>query len=194
MVAPAAIARRPAVMSAVCAVLAVLLLAAGGLFLYLRVELLSPEALLEAVADGFRALSDGAVTAPRRQAVETERGAVLTMAGRRAGGPVVVKLVGIFPGNAAHGEEAHQAVICLLDAETGAVRRRLAGIDGEELVDVRFSDDGQLLASVTWDSHVAIVWDVGSGAQRTEFPTSEGGESTPPPDGPDDDMLLIDFH
>ena len=58
-------------------------------------------ALLDAVAEGFQALSAGAVEAPPRQAVAADDGSVLTMAGRRAGSPVVVKLVGVFPGNVA---------------------------------------------------------------------------------------------
>ena len=51
---PARIARRPAVLSTVCAVLAVLLLAAGGLFLYLRVELLSADHFADRAVEALR--------------------------------------------------------------------------------------------------------------------------------------------
>ncbi len=54
MAATARIDRRPAVLSAVCAVLAVLLLAAGGLFLYLRVELLSADHFADRAVDALR--------------------------------------------------------------------------------------------------------------------------------------------
>jgi len=60
--------------------------------------LISPGALIDAVADGFRAVSSGEMDAPPRQGVAGDGGTVLTMPGRRAGGPVVVKLVGLFPG------------------------------------------------------------------------------------------------
>ena len=45
------------------------------------------------------------------------------MAGRRAGSPVAVKLVGVFPGNVELGLEPHPAVICLFDATTGRAWR-----------------------------------------------------------------------
>ena len=73
--------------------------------------LLSPEALLDAVSAGLQAVSAGAFSAPPRQSIAAERGAFLTMAGRRADSPVVVKLVGVFPGNVALGLEPHPAVI-----------------------------------------------------------------------------------
>src|SRR3954462_10184622 len=88
---------------------------------------LEPEALLDAVAEGFQALSSGAVAAPPRQGIDLPDGAFLTMPGRRAGGPVVVKLVGLFAGNAAQGLDTHPAVICLFDATTGHC---LAVMDG----------------------------------------------------------------
>src|SRR3954468_2608798 len=46
--------RGPAVLSVVCAVLAVLLLAAGGIFLYLRVELLSADHFADRAVDALR--------------------------------------------------------------------------------------------------------------------------------------------
>jgi alanine dehydrogenase len=124
--------------------------------------LLEPEALLEAVADGFRALSDGAVTAPPRQAVETERGAVLTMAGRRAGGAVVVKLVGVFPDNAARGHEPHPALICLLDAETGVA---LALMDGDHVTAMRTAAASALSVRLAARADARVLAVVGAGVQ-----------------------------
>src|SRR3954469_21832611 len=46
--------RRPAVLSVVCAVLAVLLLAAGGIFLYLRVQLLSSDHFADRAVSALR--------------------------------------------------------------------------------------------------------------------------------------------
>src|SRR5262245_59589956 len=86
--------------------------------------LLEPDALIDAVADGFRALSSGLVAAPPRQGVAADGGTVLTMPGRRDGGPVVVKLVGLFPGR----EPSHPALLCVIDAASGLA---LAVMDGE---------------------------------------------------------------
>jgi alanine dehydrogenase len=135
--------------------------------------LLAPEALLDAVADGFRALSAGALTAPPRQAVETERGAVLTMAGRRAGGPVVVKLVGVFPGNAARGLEAHPAVICLLDGETGIA---LALMDGEHVTAMRTAAAAALSVRLAARADARVLAVIGAGVQaRAHLSVMAGG-------------------
>src|SRR3954453_12449902 len=77
--------------------------------------LISADALIEAVAGGFRALSSGEMDAPPRQGVKADGGIVLTMPGRRAGGPVVVKLVGLFPGH----DPSHPAMLCVIDAASG---------------------------------------------------------------------------
>src|SRR4051794_36320066 len=123
---------------------------------------LDPAALLEAVSEGLQALSAGAVTAPPRQAVAADDGALLTMAGRRAGGPFVVKLVGLFAGNAALGLETHQAVIALFDATTG---RCLAVMDGEHITALRTAAAAALSvrALAREDARVAAI--VGSGVQ-----------------------------
>src|SRR3954454_12843530 len=80
---------------------------------------LDPAAVLDAVSSGFQALSAGGVDAPPRQAVSGDDGSVLVMSGRAVGGPVAVKLVGVFPGNASVGLDVHLATIVLLDATTG---------------------------------------------------------------------------
>src|ERR1700753_1538276 len=95
---------------------------------------LDPRALLDAVAAGLQALAPGTLPAPPPSGAAVADGALLTMPGHRAGGPVVVKLVGVFPGNAALGLESHQAVICLFDATTG---RGLALMDGEHITALR---------------------------------------------------------
>jgi alanine dehydrogenase len=91
---------------------------------------LDPVALLDAVSSGLQALSAGAVDAPPRSAVAGEGGSLLTMAGRTAPGPLVVKLVGVFPGNASVGLDTHLATLCLFDPTTG---RCLAMMDGEHI-------------------------------------------------------------
>ena len=124
--------------------------------------LLDPLALLDAVSVGFQALSAGAVEAPPRQAVAADGGSVLTMAGRRAGSPVAVKLVGVFPGNVALGLEPHPAVICLLDATTGAC---LALMDGEHITGLRTAAGAALSTRALARADASVLAIVGAGVQ-----------------------------
>ena len=108
------------------------------------------------------ALSSGAVEAPPRQAVAADGGSVLTMAGRRAGSPVAVKLVGVFPGNVELGLEPHPAVICLLDATTG---RCLALMDGEAITGLRTAAGSALSVRALARDDARVLAVVGSGVQ-----------------------------
>jgi ornithine cyclodeaminase/alanine dehydrogenase-like protein (mu-crystallin family) len=123
---------------------------------------LDPEALLEAVAEAFVALSSGGFDAPPRQAVRADAGSVLTMAGRRAGSPVAVKLVGVFPGNVELGLEPHPAVICLFDATTG---RCLALMDGEAITALRTAAGSALSVRALARAEASALAVVGSGVQ-----------------------------
>ena len=124
--------------------------------------MLDPGALLDAVAEGFMALSSGAVEAPPRQAVAADGGSVLTMAGRRAGSPVAVKLVGVFPGNVELGLEPHPAVICLFDASTG---RALALMDGEAITGLRTAAASAVSVRALAREDARVLAVVGSGVQ-----------------------------
>src|SRR3954452_7577074 len=123
---------------------------------------LDPAALLDAVGAGLQALSAGAVDAPPRTGVQSEHGSLLTMAGRRDGGPFVVKLVGVFSGNAALGLESHQAVIALFDATTG---RCLAVMDGEHITALRTAAAAALSVRALAREDVRVAAIVGSGVQ-----------------------------
>jgi ornithine cyclodeaminase/alanine dehydrogenase-like protein (mu-crystallin family) len=125
-------------------------------------SLLDPEALLEAVAEGFGALASGAFEAPPRQGVAVDGGSVLTMSGRRAGSPVAVKLVGVFPGNVGLGLDPHPAVICLLDATTGAC---LALMDGEAITALRTAAASAVATRVLAREDARVLAVVGSGVQ-----------------------------
>jgi ornithine cyclodeaminase/thiomorpholine-carboxylate dehydrogenase len=83
-------------------------------------RLLDPDALLDALADEFKALSDGSLSAPRRNEVSTgDPGFLMAMPVYRPGREITVKLVSVFHGNDAFGVPSHQALICLFDAATG---------------------------------------------------------------------------
>jgi alanine dehydrogenase len=120
--------------------------------------LLEPGALVDAVAGGFRALSAGELSAPPRQAVEVERGTVLTMPGRRAGGPVVIKLVGLFPDSA----DSHPALICVIDADTG---QALAAMDGGHVTAMRTAAGSALSVRLAARPDARVLSVVGSGVQ-----------------------------
>jgi alanine dehydrogenase len=124
--------------------------------------LLEPEAVLDTVADAFRALSAGAVTAPPRSGVELPGGALLTMSGRRAGGAVVVKLVGVFPGNVALGLDPHPALICLFDAATG---HALALMDGEYVTGIRTAAAAALSVRLLARPDARVLAVIGAGVQ-----------------------------
>lgn len=123
---------------------------------------LDPVAVIEAVSVAFQALSAGAVDAPPRQSVAGDAGAVLVMSGRAAGGPVAVKLVGVFPGNAAVGLDAHLAIVCLLDATTG---RALALMDGEAITALRTAAGSALAVRACAREDASVLAVVGSGVQ-----------------------------
>src|SRR3954452_15590224 len=123
---------------------------------------LDANALLDAVSAAMQALSAGAVTAPPRSGVQLDAGALLTMPGHRAGGPIVVKLVGVFNGNVALGLEAHQAVICLFDASTG---RCLALMDGEHITALRTAAAAALAVRACAREDARTLAVVGSGVQ-----------------------------
>jgi ornithine cyclodeaminase/alanine dehydrogenase-like protein (mu-crystallin family) len=123
---------------------------------------LDPPSWLDAVSVGFQALSAGAADAPPRQAVSGEDGSVLVMGGRVADGPIAVKLVGVFPGNAAVGLDVHLATVVLLDATTG---RALALMDGEVITALRTAAGSALATRACAREDVAVLAVVGSGVQ-----------------------------
>jgi alanine dehydrogenase len=121
-------------------------------------RLVSPAALVDAVADGFRALSSGEMDAPPRQGVAADGGTVLTMPGRRAGGPVVVKLVGLFPGR----DPSHPALLCVIDAGSGLP---LALMDGGWITAMRTAAAAALSVRLSAREDARVLAVVGSGVQ-----------------------------
>jgi ornithine cyclodeaminase/alanine dehydrogenase-like protein (mu-crystallin family) len=123
---------------------------------------LEPTALLDAVSGAFQALSAGAADAPPRQAVSGEDGSMLIMGGRVADGPIAVKLVGVFAGNAAIGLDVHLATVVLADATTG---RTLALMDGEAITALRTAAGSALATRACAREDASVLAVVGSGVQ-----------------------------
>src|SRR2546430_1890824 len=97
--------------------------------------LLDLDRLLDALEDGFRAVSSGKVEVPGRTAVTAEHDGWLgTMPGYGAGLGLGVNLVSVFPHNDPAGLPSHQALIALFDPETGSP---LAVMDGTRITAIR---------------------------------------------------------
>src|SRR4051794_1848958 len=123
---------------------------------------LDPAALLDAVSGGLQALSDGGVESVPRQSIAGDGGTVLMMGGRAGAGPVAVKLVSYFTGNRAVGLDTHLALVCLLDATTGAA---LALMDGDVITGLRTAAAAALSVRACAREAASVVAVVGSGVQ-----------------------------
>jgi alanine dehydrogenase len=120
------------------------------------------DALLDALGDGFMALSAGEVDAPDRNGLTTDRGFMLAMPAWRRGGPVAVKLVSVFEENDPAIVPTHQALICLLDEEDGRVRTVM---DGTYVTAVRTNGAASLSARLLARPDAAVLAIVGAGVQ-----------------------------
>jgi ornithine cyclodeaminase/alanine dehydrogenase-like protein (mu-crystallin family) len=118
--------------------------------------------MLDVLAQGFAALSDGRVVAPGRTGINTPDGFLGTMPGWIPGGPMGVKLVTAFHGNPAQGLPGHQALICLFDPENGAP---LAVMDGTHITALRTAGGAALSAKILArpDAHTLAI--IGGGVQ-----------------------------
>jgi alanine dehydrogenase len=121
-------------------------------------RLLDPRALLDALADGFRALTKGDVTAPDRNEVTLDNGAfLLGMPGRR-GATMAVKVVTVFESSV----PSHLATIGLYDVDTGACR---AFIDGTYITALRTSAAAALATDLLAREDARTLAIVGAGVQ-----------------------------
>ena len=97
------------------------------------VALLDPQALLDALRDGFVALTSGEVTAPgRNQLTMPDEAFLLGMPGRLRDGAMTVKVVTVFEQH----DPSHLATIGLYDPHSGACR---AFMDGTYITAIRTS-------------------------------------------------------
>jgi alanine dehydrogenase len=126
-------------------------------------RLLDPDALLDALAEGFRALSDGLVAAPKRNEVSVpDTGFLLAMPAYQHGREVTVKLVSVFHGNERLGIPGHQALICLFDPETGTP---LSVMDGTYITALRTAGAAALSTRLLAGTDTRVLAIVGAGVQ-----------------------------
>jgi ornithine cyclodeaminase/thiomorpholine-carboxylate dehydrogenase len=119
--------------------------------------------LLDALAEGFKALSEGHVDAPKRIGVTVpDTGFLLSMPAYQQGLEITVKMVSVFHDNHRFGIPSHQAIICLFDAQTGSP---LSFMDGTYITGLRTAGAAALSTRLLArsDSHVLAI--IGAGVQ-----------------------------
>jgi alanine dehydrogenase len=126
-------------------------------------RLLDLDALLEALAEGFRALSSGLVDAPKRSGVSVPNtGFLLAMPAYQQGREVTVKLVSVFHDNKRLGIPSHQALICLFDPQTGTP---LSFMDGTYITALRTAGAAALSTRLLARTDTRVLAIVGAGVQ-----------------------------
>jgi ornithine cyclodeaminase/thiomorpholine-carboxylate dehydrogenase len=126
-------------------------------------RLLDLRALLAALADGFRALTAGEVTAPPRNELAGPGEAfLLGMPGRIGDGLMAVKVVTVYERNLERGLPSHLATIGLYDNATGACR---AFLDGTYITAIRTSAAAAVACDVLARPEARSLAIVGAGVQ-----------------------------
>jgi alanine dehydrogenase len=126
-------------------------------------RLLDPDALLDALAEGFRAQSSGLVDAAKRNGVSVPNtGFLLAMPAYQQGREVTVKLVSVFHDNKRLGIPSHQALICLFDPETGTP---ISFMDGTYITALRTAGAAALSTRLLARTDTRVLAIVGAGVQ-----------------------------
>src|SRR5438876_5759532 len=126
-------------------------------------RLLDPDALLDALAEGFRALSSGLVHALKRNGVSVPNtGFLLARPAYQQGREITVKLVSVFHDNERLGIPSHQAIICLFDPETGTP---LSFMDGTYITALRTAGAAALSTRLLARTDTRVLAIVGAGVQ-----------------------------
>lgn len=126
-------------------------------------RLLDPDALLDQLSEGFRALSSGQVEAPKRIGVSVpDTGFLLAMPAYQQGREITVKLVSLFHENQRRGIPAHQALICLFDPETGTP---VSIMDGTSITALRTAGAAALSTRLLARTDTRVLAIVGAGVQ-----------------------------
>lgn len=126
-------------------------------------DLLDPDDLLKALAEGFQNLSQDLIVAPGRSEIAVpDTGVLLTMPAYQANQEIAVKLVSVFHGNTLAGIPDHQALLCLFDAQTGTP---LAILNGTGITALRTAGAAALSTRLLARPDSQILTIVGAGVQ-----------------------------
>ena len=129
-------------------------------------RLVAPAAAIEALAEGFKALSRGEVQAPPRPQVTVgAKDFVMAMLAYAPGYLIGLKTVSLFHGNNAKGLESHQATVSLFDPATGVP---VAILDGASITGLRTAAAAILSVRLLARPEAAIATVVGAGVQGRE--------------------------
>lgn len=123
---------------------------------------------IDAVREGFIALSTGRARVPLRGALEIPGGVLLNMPAYLEGAPVgTIKLVSVCPGNPQRGLPTIYASVLVIDAQTGAP---LALMDGRVLTALRTGAASGLATDLLALPDASILAVIGAGVQaRTQI-------------------------
>jgi ornithine cyclodeaminase/thiomorpholine-carboxylate dehydrogenase len=126
-------------------------------------SLLDLDELLEGLAAGFMALSEGTVHAPSRSEIRAAgAGHLLIKPAWLPGGPMGVKLVSTFAGNRDRGLPTIQGIITLVDPSTGTP---LAIMDGSYITAMRTAACAALSAKHLARANARVLAIIGAGVQ-----------------------------
>jgi alanine dehydrogenase len=124
-------------------------------------ELLDLPALLQALRDGFEALTAGEVVAPgRNELAMPDEAFLLGMPGRLRDGAMTVKVVTVFESN--QHLPSHLATIAVYDPRTGACQ---AFMDGTYITAIRTSAAAAVACDVLARSDSSVLAIIGGGVQ-----------------------------
>ena len=125
--------------------------------------LLDPDSLLDALAGGFKSLSEGKVVAPpRNELTMAQAGFVLGMPAWQPGSDAAIKLVSVFHANHEFGLPSHQALICLFDEQTGTP---VSVMNGTAITAARTAGAAALSTRLLARSNASVLAIIGAGVQ-----------------------------
>jgi ornithine cyclodeaminase/alanine dehydrogenase-like protein (mu-crystallin family) len=126
-------------------------------------QLLDLNDLLDALAEGFKSLSEGRAVAPNRIEVSVpDAGFLLAMPAWQPDQNIAVKIVTVFHGNIELGIPGHQALICVFDPKTGTPA---AIMDGTYITAIRTAGGAALSAKLLARSDASVLTIIGAGVQ-----------------------------
>jgi alanine dehydrogenase len=119
---------------------------------------------MDAVEQALRAQAVQAAHFPLRVMVATAQGLLAAMPGAIEGGTPALgaKLVSVFPENARHGLESHQALIALFTPDTG---EPLALLDGRIITEIRTAAVSALATKTLAPAGASVAGILGTGVQ-----------------------------
>lgn len=122
-------------------------------------------AAIDALAEGFKALTRGEVQAPPRPKVDVPGGFALTMLAWAPGQPIAQKTACVLHDNHRHGLASHQVTVSLFDPATGAP---MALVEGNSITAIRTTAGAMLSVRMLARKDARIATVIGAGVEGIE--------------------------